>query len=120
RKYIEIIAPGIIVIKAHAAVALDTSIHFMVEERPQILIFVGSFFEAVTAVIVARHNRHILEVAFSAFVADRAVMGGVDHQGFDIAVSESAGFFLGSRDACATIGGGHAGPAGFCFAIVFV
>jgi hypothetical protein len=62
-KNIEVIASCVIFIESDATVALDASVHFMVNERTEILIFISSFFEVKPSVSMTRHHRHILEVA---------------------------------------------------------
>src|SRR4051812_14756159 len=60
-KYIQVFTTGIIMVIANTTITLDTAVHFMVNERPQVLIGVSSFFEMIAAVIVAGHYCHILQ-----------------------------------------------------------
>ena len=79
---IEIPAAGIVAVKAHTAVTLNAAVHLMIDEWTEILVAMGPFFEAIFPMMMAGHDRHVLQMAFTAFVADRAVMGMVDHQPF--------------------------------------
>ena len=67
---------------------------------------------------MAGHHGHVLEVAFAAFLADRAVVGMVFHQPFDDLTAEVRGEGGGSRrlavrradaDPQAVLDGHHAG-----------
>ena len=78
----KIFAARVVVVVAHAAVTGDAAVHLMVNKRPQVLVDVGAFAEAVAAAVVAGHHRHILQVAVAALSADRAVVGVVGHQPF--------------------------------------
>src|SRR3990172_2229066 len=78
-KYLQGATAGIITIEANTAVAGDTAIHFVIDERPQILIAMGCLLEAKCAVIVAGQDGHVLQVPLAAFIAHGAVMGMVYH-----------------------------------------
>ncbi len=55
----------------------------MVHEGAQILVAKRAFLECVAAIVMARHDGHVLQVAFAAFIAHRAVVGMVGHQAFN-------------------------------------
>ena len=82
-KDIEVPSPGIVPVEPDAAVTLDAAVHLVVHEGPQVLVDVGPLAEAEAAVDVACHDRHVLQMAFAPFVADRAVVGMIGHQPLD-------------------------------------
>jgi hypothetical protein len=81
----------------------------VVDERAEVLVPVRAFFEPGPALTVAGHDRHVLEVAFSAFIAYRAVVGVVQHEPLDHALSESLRFGVVHRYAHAFCHRRHAG-----------
>ena len=87
-KGLQVAASCIIPIKPDAAVAVYAAVHFMVQERSEILVPVGPFFEPGSSVDMPCHQRHVLQVTFAALVTDRAVMRVVQHQQFDNACAE--------------------------------
>jgi hypothetical protein len=119
-KHIEIPATSGVSVKPDAAVTLDAPVHFMVDERPQILVAVGPFFESVFPVSVPCHHRHVLEMAFAAFIAHRAVMGVVDHQPLYHGSPELHGFGVVYGNTHPFAHRGHAGHDDFTTGIVFV
>src|SRR5690606_37574705 len=60
-------AAGIVLVVAHAAVASDAAVHLMGDERAEVLIVMGALAEAITALVMAGHHRHVLQVAMTAF-----------------------------------------------------
>jgi hypothetical protein len=70
----------------------------MVYVRTEILIQVCTFPEIETAVIVACHNGHILEMAFAALIAYRTIVRMIDHQGFDNSSPEIYDLLVLGRD----------------------
>jgi hypothetical protein len=119
-EHMEIPATCGVSVEPDAAVTLDAPVHFMVDERPQILVAVGSFFESVFSVPVPCHHRHVLEMAFPAFIAHRAVMGVVDHQPFDHGGSELHGFGVDDGNTHPFANLCHAGHDDFTPGIVFI
>ncbi|HKY55507.1 MAG TPA: hypothetical protein VJM08_14415 [Anaerolineales bacterium] len=97
-KRIEILATCIILIKPNTTVALDTSVHFVIDEGAQILISVRPLFESKSSVRVTRHNRHILEMARSSLVTNSAVVWMVCHQPFDDMFPKLHSFMVLDRD----------------------
>ena len=81
-KCVEVFAPCVVFVKPNTTVALYTPVHLEVDERTQILISVCPFFELKSAISVARHYRHILEVARSPFVTDCTIVRMIRHQPF--------------------------------------
>ena len=108
-EYVKIIAACIIFIKSNAPVTLYAPVHFMMNERTEILVGVSSFFIIVPAVVVSGHHGHILQMTTAAFVAHGTVMRMVGHQPFDNAGAERLGFFIVDGDPGVVGGRGHAG-----------
>jgi hypothetical protein len=94
---------------------LNAAVHFMVDERAKVLIGMGSFGKPVSAAVMAGHDGHILQMAFAAFIADRAVVGMIDHEGFHIARPEPSGFGRFDREAKPVNDGLEAGHDEFPF-----
>ncbi|MCY1382272.1 hypothetical protein D9M69_702800 [compost metagenome] len=69
----------------------------------------GALGEAVTALVVAGHYRHVLQVAVTAFFTDRAVVRVVGHQPFNNTGAERLGLFIIDGDPGVVGGRGHAG-----------
>jgi hypothetical protein len=90
-KNVEIFAAGVILVESHAAVALDTTVHLMVDERPQILIAVCALGKSIFAVVVPCHDCHVLEMTLTPFVANRAIMRMIHHEPFKHALAELLG-----------------------------
>ena len=63
----------------------------------------------IAAQAVAAGDGHILQLAFAALVADRAVVGMVDHQPFDDMAAQLQRLRVGGRDDHAVLGRHHAG-----------
>ena len=92
RESVEIRASGVLPIEPHAPVALNATVHLVIQKRAEILISERPLGEPVAAVVMPRHDRHVLQVALSAFVANRAIMRMVEHQAFDDARAKCRGF----------------------------
>src|SRR5690606_23949205 len=59
-KRIQIMTARVILVEAHAPIALYTSVHFMIEERTEVLIPISAFVESELAIGMASHHGHIL------------------------------------------------------------
>ncbi|MNM06123.1 hypothetical protein D3C81_161320 [compost metagenome] len=94
----QILTVCIIFVVTHTAVAGDAAVHFMRDERPQILIAVGTFGKAIATEAVTGHDGHILKVAVTALFADRTVVRVVGHQPFHNALAELFRFFVFNRN----------------------
>ncbi len=105
----EILATGVILVVAHAAIAGDAAVHLVVDEGAQILILVGALGETVAAAVVAGHHRHVLQVAGATLFAHRAVVGVVGHLPLHHRLAELFRLFILDGDIGAIGGGGHAG-----------
>jgi hypothetical protein len=81
-EYIEVIATRMVLIKSHTPVTLNAAVHFMVNERAEVLIFIRAFFIGKSPVIMTRHYSHILQVTGTAFITHRTIMWVVCHQPF--------------------------------------
>ena len=119
-EYAEVGAAGVVLVEAHAAVAGDAAVHFVGNERAEVLVLVGTLGEAIAALVVAGHHRHVLQVAVTAFLTDRAVVGVVGHQPFDNAGAERLGLFIVDGDPGVVGGWGHAGHDDTTTGVVFV
>ena len=92
-------AAGVVTIEAHAPVAGDAAVHLVVEQRAQVLVAEGALLRVVVTHGVARHHRHVLQVALAAFLAHRAVVRVVAHQVLDHARAEVHAGLRADRDA---------------------
>jgi hypothetical protein len=106
---VKVSASRIITIEPDTTVTLDAAVHLVIDKRAEVLVFVRAFIEARPAVIMAGHDRHVLKVAFSALVADRAVMGMVQHEPFDHAGPEGPRIGIVDGQAHSIDHRGHAG-----------
>ena len=66
------------------------------------------------------HHRHVLQMAFAAFVAHRAVVGMIDHQPLDDAGPESLRLRIVDGNADAVVGRRHAGHDDLTARVLFV
>ncbi len=94
----QVSAACVVFIEAYAPITGDAAVHLMRDERPQLLILVSTLGEAITALVVAGHHCHVLQVAVTAFFADWAVMRVVGHQPFDDTGPEGLGLFIFDGD----------------------
>ena len=99
----------VVFVVAHAAIAGDAAVHLVSDERAEFLVLVGALGEAITALVVAGHHRHVLQVAVTAFFAHRAVVRVVGHQPFDDAGAKHFRFFVFDGNPASVSGRGHAG-----------
>ena len=119
----KIFTAGVLVVETHAAITGDAAIHLVIDERAEILVAVRDLLLVVAAVVVARHQGHVLQMAFAAFLANRAVVRMADHQAFDDAGPKGfcLGIFDGNPRAWLHRGHarhGHQAGAVFCVAIL--
>src|SRR5579872_7141708 len=106
---IEIASSGVFAIETHTAVALDAAVHFVVHERSEILIVKGALLERIAAIVMTGHHGHVLQMTLSALIADRTVVGVVDHQPFNHTGAKRARFRVFDRNPRAFGGRRHAG-----------
>jgi hypothetical protein len=117
---VEVVAPRIVAIKANAAVARDAPVHLVLHEGTDILVAERPLPAAITAVVVARHDGHVLQVTLAAFLADGAVVRMVDHEPLDHVRSERMRLGLLETDACTVLGRRHAGHDDAAFLVMLV
>jgi hypothetical protein len=85
---VQVASTRVVAIVAHAAVALDAPIHLLIHQRTQVLIAKRALVEFITAVVVTRHDGHILQMTLAALIAHGAVMRMIEHEPFDNAGAE--------------------------------
>ena len=56
----EVCSTRIVLVVADAAIARNAAVHFVVDKRPKILIYMSIFKAIVAAFLVARHDCHVL------------------------------------------------------------
>lgn len=92
----------------------------MGDKRAELLVLVGALGKAITALVVAGHHGHVLQVAMTTLLAHRAVVRVVGHQPFDDAGAEGLGLFIVDADPGVVGGRGHAGHNDAPARIVFI
>lgn len=85
---------GVIFVVTYAAIAGDAAVHFVRDERPQVLVAVSTLREAVATEAMTGHDGHILKVAVTAFFTDRTVVRVVSHQPLHYAFAKLLRFFV--------------------------
>ena len=110
----------VIVIKPDASITLNAAVHFVLYERPEILVSVSALFETIPAVNMPRHKRHILQVTFAALIADRAIMRMIYHKPFYYAFAEFDRFRVIYGNPCAVVCGRHARHHDFAFSVILI
>ncbi len=108
-EHVEIPPAGIAAIEARAAIAGDAAVHLMGEQRPEILVAMGALGGIGAAQVMARSDRHVLQLAGAPLLADGAIMRMVDHQPFDDMGAERRRLGVGDLDALAVGDRRHAG-----------
>src|SRR6201997_1442599 len=98
-KRVQIVPTGVFAIKTHASLALNAAVHLVIHQRAEVLIAKSSFAKAVNARAMTGHHRHVLKMAFAAFVADRAIVRMVLHQALNHGCAKRRRFGVGNRDA---------------------
>ena len=82
-EHVQVIAAGVLAVKANAAVTGNTAIHLVADEGAEVLVDVRALGKAEAPVRMPGHHRHVLQMAGATFLADRAVMRMVGHQELD-------------------------------------
>ncbi len=113
-------ATGVVIVKAHAPVAGNAAVHFVGDERPQVLVAASALVEPVAAAVMAGHYRHVLQVAMAALLAHRAVVGVIDHQPLHHTGPESPGFLVIDIDSGLVRRRGHTGHDQNALVVVLV
>jgi len=114
------VSTGAIAVITDAAVTLDTPIHFVIHEWTEVLIAKCSLVELVATILVTRHHRHVLKVAFAAFIAHRTIVGMIQHHSFNDAGSKCGCFRIRNRNACSVGRRGHARHHNLPLLVVFI
>jgi hypothetical protein len=99
---------GKFLIETRAAIAVDTTIHLMLQQGAQILIGIGSLMPLKAPDTMSSGNCHILQQAVTAFITNRAIMGMVEHQPFDHMFAKVDRLIIGGRYDHAVLGISHA------------
>src|SRR5471032_2273428 len=108
-EHAQVSTTGVVFIEAYAAIAGDAAVHLVSDERAEFLVLVRALGEAITALVVAGHHGHVLQVAVTAFFADRAVVRVVGHQPLDNTGAEGLGLIVVDGDPGVVGGRRHAG-----------
>ena len=87
---------------------MNAAVHFMLDQRTQILVRVGALEAPVAAKTVPAGNGQVLQQAVPAFVAHRTVVGMVEHEPFDDMPPKIHGFVIGGGNHHAVLGVDHA------------
>ena len=103
-EYTEVSAARVVFIETHTAIAGDAAVHFVGNERAEFLVLVSTLGEAITALVVAGHHGHVLQMAVAALFAHRTVVRVVGHQPFNNAGAKHFRFFVVDGNP-ATVGG---------------
>ena len=98
-KSIQVAFSHVIAVIPYAPVALDAAIHLVVYKGPEILIAKRALLKFIPPVHVPRHDGHVLKMAFTAFIAHRAIMGVIQHQPFNHAGAEGYRVLILNRKA---------------------
>lgn len=120
REDIEVTPACVVTVETDTTVALDAAVHFVINEGAHVLIAVRPFLESGPPIAVAGHDRHVLEMAFTAFIADRAVMRMVQHEPLNHARPESPGLGIIHGKAHALSYRSHAGHHDPAAGVLFV
>jgi hypothetical protein len=105
----EVVAAGVVVVQARAAVAGDAAVELVGDEGAEVLVAEGPLQAAVAPVRVPGHHRHVLQVTLAALVADGAVVRMAHHHELDHAGAEPDRLLVVDDDARALLRLGHAG-----------
>jgi hypothetical protein len=73
---------------------MNAPVHFMLNQRSQVLIIIGALFTQITLDPVATGNGHVLKQAVSSLIADRAVKGMIQHKPLNYVPAEIYCFFI--------------------------
>jgi hypothetical protein len=119
-EHMQVAASRKISVKADTTVALNTSIMFVIDKRAKILVPVGTFLKTCPPVNMPGHQSHVLQMTFAAFIADRTIMGMVEHKEFDNRSPEFLYIGIINRNTNTVQGLGHAGHHNEALIIVFI
>ena len=87
---------------------MDAAIHFMLEQGTQILVGVSALSSHKSSNAMATGNGYILQQTMTAFIANRAIMGMMEHQPFNYILAKIDRFFISGGYHHAVLGLHHA------------
>jgi hypothetical protein len=95
--YTQVAVAGKFLIESRTPVTVNTTIHFVLDQRTQILIPIGPLHPKISSDPVPARNRHVLEQTVAPFIANRAIMGVVKHEPFNHVLTKIHCLFVGGR-----------------------
>jgi hypothetical protein len=116
----EIPAACIIPVIAQTPVALYAAVHFVIDKGPEILILKGPLCSPITAVTMAGHDHHILQMTFPALITDRTIVRMIDHHQFRNGFPELNGVRIFYGNTRAVFRSSHAGHDNAPLCILFI
>src|SRR5665213_2424586 len=119
-KRVQVVSSGVFAVKPHAAVALYASVHLVIEERAEVLVAKRALLKPRAAVVMASHDRHVLEMALAAYVAYRTIVRMIQHHPLDDGSAESDSFRIVNGDPRLFLGGRHARHYEFALGVLFI
>jgi hypothetical protein len=119
-EHVQIVSAGIFAIEPHAAVALDATVHLVIQERAEVLIAKRALLEFGCGDSRGRSSPSCPGVAFAAYVAHRAVVRMIQHHAFDDAGAERDRFRIVNGNPRLLLGRRHARHDDFALAVLFV
>ena len=87
---------------------MDAAVHFVLYEGSQILIKIGALFIRIPTPSVAARHGFVLKQAVTAFIANGAVVGVVQHETLDDELSKGQRLRMGGGNHHAVLGRHHA------------
>ena len=79
----QVAVAGEFLVVSRASITVNTTIHLMLNQRAQVLIRIRPLIAGITSDTMSAGDRHVLEQTLATFVANRAIMGVVEHQPFN-------------------------------------
>jgi hypothetical protein len=119
-KSIKVMSACVVFVKTDATVALYAPVHFVINERSQVLIPVRAFMVPEFSVGMAGHYGHVLKMTGATFITDGTVVRVIGHQPADNILPEFVRLGIGygnSLAVCHTFHAGHNKPAMLIFRI---
>jgi hypothetical protein len=86
-------------IKPYATIALYAAIHFMIDERTKVLIDMCPFLEIESAIRMAGHYGHILQMTRTTLIAHGTIMWVIGHKPFNHSFTEINRCLIGYRNS---------------------
>ncbi len=104
----EIPVSGKVLVEPRAAVAVNTPVHFVGYELPEVLVMIGALPAGIAPQPVPSRHRFVLQQALPALVAHGAVVRVIHHEPLDDLPSESHRLLIRGRNHHAVLGINHA------------